>query len=99
MCIKEHTIDYYDISESRDHIKHMTEYCLQVHKFDSDSSLFRYPVNKKCTPYRKSIKYYNAVNLIDFLESLCNAIDGINGVAEQREDYFSEMRAEYSSYC
>jgi len=75
-----------------------TIYQKTIHKFDLDSSKFRYPVNKQCDPYHQSVRYYDFVQLGVFLESLCNAVDGIHGEIEHRKDALDTMAAEYNGY-
>ena len=41
-------------------------------------------------PYQKTIKYYNCAELTEFLESLCNAIDGIHGGISSRSEAIAE---------
>ena len=77
----------YSILKSDAFIITAKRYCDQLHNFDSDSSKFRYPVDKNCSPYQNKIKYYDFVELGVFLESLCNAIDGIHGEIERKAEY------------
>lgn len=88
-------INFYDIEDQNDYIKNMVRYCSILHEFDSDSSKFRYPMDKNCTPYFSNIRYYNFVDLGLFLKALSSAIDGIHGEIEYRKDIIDTLRAEY----
>lgn len=48
--------------------------------------------------YQNNIRYYDFVELGVFLESLCNAIDGIHGEIGRRAEYIDEMQTEFSCY-
>jgi len=96
--VEDEIMPLYSILKSDHFIVNAKRYCEQLHNFDSDSSKFRYPVDKNCCPYQNNIRYYNIVELGVFLESLCNAIDGIHGEIGQRAEYIAEMEAEYSGY-
>lgn len=96
--VEDEVMPLYTIFKNDDFIIKAKRYCDLLHCFDSDSSKFRYPVDKNCCPYQNNIRYYNFVELGVFLESLCNSIDGIHGTIEQRADYLAEMESEYSCY-
>lgn len=97
-CVENEILPLYDISENDAYITLTKNYCYKLQNFDSDSSKFRYPVNKDCFPYQKTIRYYNFVDLGVFLESLCNALNGIHGTIQDRHDIIIEMKREYSDY-
>ena len=96
--IEDKILPFYSISKTDPFIVNSKRYCEILHRFDSDSGRFRYPVNKKCNPYQKNKQYYSFIEIGDFLESLCNAIDGIHSEIEQRAEFLSEMRVENSNY-
>lgn len=88
----------YSLDANDQEIQNVKRYCNELHSFDSDSSRFRYPVNKECVPYISTIRYYDFVALGDFLESLCNALDGIYSEIDHRREEIAEMQAEYANY-
>lgn len=96
--IENHALAMYKIDKEDPYIKNAKRYCELLHKFDLDSSKFRYPVNKQCDPYHQSVRYYDFVQLGVFLESLCNAVDGIHGEIEYRKDAIDTIAAEYNGY-
>lgn len=96
--IENNILEQFDLSPKDNFIVNAKRYCDLLHNFDSDSSKFRYPVNKYCMPYQKTIKYYNCAELMEFLEALCNAIDGIHGEISSRSEAIAEMVAEYGQY-
>lgn len=96
--VEDKVMPIYSLLKSDDFIIKAKHYCTQLHNFDTDSSKFRYPVDKNCSPYQNNTRYYDFVELGVFLESLCNALDGIHGEIVQRAEYLSEMESEYSGY-
>ena len=96
--IEQEVLPIYELDAQDDFIKNAKRYCNILHNFDLDSSKFRYPINKLCEPYMRLIRYYDFVELGTFLESLCNAIDGIHNEAEYRKDILAEIAAEYANY-
>lgn len=95
---QEFAFNYYEIEENDDYIKNMIRYCELLHIFDSDSSKFRYPINKNGKPYLSRSLYYNFASMGNFLKALASSIDGIRGVIDDRKDAIETMRAEYSEY-
>lgn len=91
-------IEFYDIEDKDDYIKNMVRYCNILHDFDSDSSKFRYPIDKCCNPYFYNIRYYSFLDIGMFLKALVSAIDGIHGEIDYRKDVIDTLRAEYSGY-
>ena len=96
--IEDDILPMYDIDKTDNFIINTKRYCEILHNFDSDSSKFRYPVNKDCNPYQTSTRYYSFVETGVFLESLCNAVDSIHGEIQNRAEFLAEMESEYSSY-
>lgn len=95
---EKNAIDYYEIEDRDDYIKNMVRYCRILHDFDTDSSKFRYPIDKRCNPYLSTIRYYNFVDIGMFLKALVSAIDGIHSEIDYRKDVIDTLRAEYSGY-
>lgn len=96
--IEDEVMPGYSLSKAEDFIVKARRYCDQLHDFDTDSSKFRYPIDKNCLPYQNNIRYYDFVQVGVFLESLCNALDAIHGEIERRAEYLAEMEAEYTCY-
>lgn len=96
--VEQQIIPLYSLESSDPYIQSTKRYCSILHEFDTDSSCFRYPVNRDCFPYISSIRYYDFVELGEFLESLCNALDGIYSEIDYRKDYLAQMQAEYADY-
>lgn len=96
--VEDNILDIYKLEKSDSYIVNAKCYCSLLHNFDTDSSKFRYPVNRRCDPYQASIRYYNFDDLSVFLDSLCNAIDGIHGEIDSRKSALDEMASEYASY-
>ena len=96
--IEQDILPLYSLDVNDQEIQNVKRYCKVLHSFDSDSSRFRYPVNKECAPYINRIRYYDWVALGDFLESLCNALDGIYSEIDHRREVIAEMQAEYANY-
>lgn len=95
---QEFALDYYDIEDRDDYIKNMIRYCKLLHEFDTDSSKFRYPIDKYCKPYFSNVRYYNFVHMGHFLKALASSIDGIHSEIDYRKDVIDTLRAEYSDY-
>ena len=97
-AVEEDVLRMYDIPKEDTYIQNAKRYCELLHKFDHDSSKFRYPVDKRCSPHQASVRYYSFLELGIFLESLCNAIDGVHSEIESRKDVLDTLAAEYSGY-
>lgn len=96
--IENNIIPMYSLNAQDPYIQNAKRYCEILHKFDLDSSRFRYPVNKHCDPYIGTRRYFSFHDLGIFLESLCNAVDGIYCEISYRQEMLAEMAAEYSGY-
>ena len=96
--IEENILGMYDIDEKDPYIQNAKRYCELLHAFDHDSSKFRYPVDKRCSPHHASVRYYSFLDLGVFLESLCNAVEGIHDEIESRKDALDSLAADYSGY-
>ena len=97
--IEQQILLLYSLESNDPYIQNAKRYCKILHEFDTDSSRFRYPVDRNCFPYINSIRYYDFVELGEFLEALCNALDGIYSEIDYRRDYLAQMQAEYADYC
>lgn len=95
---EKYAIEFYDVEDKDDYIKNMIRYCELLHDFDSDSSKFRYPIDKNCNPYLSTVRYYNFVEIGSFLKALVSAIDGIHSEIDYRKDVIDTLRAEYPEY-
>ena len=96
--IEKFTFEYYDLEDINDYIKNMLRYCNLLHTFDSDSSKFRYPIDRFCRPYFSNTRYYSFVDIGIFLKSLASAIDGICSEIEYRKEIIDTLKSEYSGY-
>lgn len=97
--IEQQILPLYSLESNDPYIQSAKRYCKILHEFDTDSSRFRYPVDRNCFPYINSIRYYDFVEIGEFLESLCNALDGIYSEIDYRRDTLAQMQAEYAHYC
>lgn len=93
-----YAIQFYGIEDQNNYISNMVRYCKILHEFDADSSKFRYPIDKKCSPYIHVERHYNFVAIGDFLKALASAIDGVHSEIDYRKDVLDTLCAEYSSY-
>ena len=88
----------YEIDPADNYINIVKQYCLLLHSFDSDSSRFRYPINKQAMPYQKIVRYQGFDALGDFLNKLCNSLEDIRYEIHSRKDAIDDMMHEYESY-
>lgn len=96
--IDKYAIQFYEIHDQNNYIKNMVRYCEVLHQFDSDSSKFRYPIDKYCSPYLHTEKYYNFIEMGNFLRALASAIDGVHSEIDYRKDVIDTLQVEYSGY-
>ena len=90
-----YAIQFYGIEDQNNYISNMVRYCKILHEFDADSSKFRYPIDKKCSPYIHVERHYNFVAIGDFLKALASAIDGVHSEIDYRKDVLDTLCAEY----
>jgi len=69
-------------SASEQEINLVDEYLNGIHNFDSDSAHFRYPTDKYLNLFSSKNKY-NGQNMINYMEAVLNAIDGIDMVIDE----------------
>ena len=76
----------------REYLDGVQDYCMQVHKIDSDASKFRYPMTNTMQPYFSENKRFDFTNTGDFFEALNNILDEIDSDL----DVVKQIRAEKS---
>lgn len=79
------------------YISSLENYCEQLQEYDSDSSRFRYPVNKQMQFYFFENKWFDLLNVGRFFEALNNAINGIAMCIADRNEIMAEIEVEYRS--
>lgn len=70
-------------------------YINQLQNIDSDSSKFRYPVNKNLDFYFSKGKKYSASNVSNFFNELLSFLDGAHSFLLQIREWENEMEAEF----
>lgn len=69
-----------------DEINLIADYLQKLHSFDTDAAHFRYPTDKCLNAYSIGSQKYDGENMILFIDSLYNAIEGVYMCIEE---YFS----------
>ncbi len=76
--IKPYVLEYAKDTDEPEYIEVIEDYCMQVHKLDSDANKFRYPMAKSMQVYFPENKRFDFMETGDFLEALNNILDGID---------------------
>lgn len=82
------------VEEDVEYIELLRKYCFELHDYDSDASMFRYPVNKDMVPYFHSNRWFDFMNVSKFFEGIINAFYCIE--AQITED--ERMLESYSDF-
>lgn len=98
--------DYYNENDAEAYFNKIDKFCEILQSFDRDASIFRYPCNKKLEPYFAQDMTLDYMNVVEIMETLIYAIDGIGTELSIRNEYIDEMcsetevdyRAETNSY-
>lgn len=104
--IKPYVLEYSKDTDQPEYIGVIEDYCMQVHKIDSDANKFRYPMANTMQVYFSQNKRFDFMHMGDFFEALNNILDGIDSEfnyvnemkAEMEAEYYSELMAEQSYY-
>ena len=94
--IKTH-LDINGSTDDEEYLLAIGNYCLQLQTFDSDSSKFRYPVNKSLQPYFNQDRKFDFVHMLSFMEAIVNAINSIDMMISYQNELEAELLAEYAS--
>lgn len=93
--IKPYVLEYAKDTDEPEYIEVIEDYCMQVHKLDSDANKFRYPMAKSMQVYFPENKRFDFMETGDFLEALNNILDGIDSALSHMNEILAEMEAEY----
>lgn len=93
--IKPYVLKYTKDTDEPEYIEVIEDYCMQVHKIDSDANKFRYPMAKSMQVYFPENKRFDFMETGDFLEALNNILDGIDSALSHMNEILAEMEAEY----
>ncbi len=93
--IKPYVLEYAKDTDEPEYIEVIEDYCMQVHKLDSDANKFRYPMAKSMQVYFPENKRFDFMETGDFLEALNNILDGIDSAFCHMNEILAEMEAEY----
>lgn len=112
--IKPYVLKYSKDTDEPEYIEVIEDYCIQIHKIDSDANKFRYPMANTMQVYFPQNKRFDFINMGDFFEALNNILDGIDSQfnsmneikaemeaecrAEMEAEYYAEMMAENNYY-
>lgn len=76
--IKPFVLKYNRGLEQAEYIDVIEDYCVQIHKIDSDANKFRYPMRNSMQVYFSENKRFDFVQMGDFFEELNNILAGID---------------------
>lgn len=93
--LKPYVFEYSKGTDELEYIEVIEDYCIQVHKLDSDANKFRYPMANTMQVYFPQNKRFDFVHVGDFFEALNNILDGIDSEFSYRNEIKAEMEAEY----
>lgn len=93
--IKPYVLEYSEGTETPEYIDVIEDYCMQVHRLDSDANKFRYPMSNSMQRYFSRNKRFDFIETGDFFEELNNILDGIDGEMNYINEIKAEMEAEY----
>lgn len=93
--LKPYVLEYSKGTDELEYIEVIEDYCIQVHKLDSDANKFRYPMANTMQVYFPQNKRFDFVHVGDFFEALNNILDGIDSEFSYRNEIKAEMEAEY----
>lgn len=104
--IKPYVLEYSKDTDQPEYIGVIEDYCMQVHKIDSDANKFRYPMANTMQVYFSQNKRFDFMHMGDFFEALNNILDEIDSEfnyvnemkAEMEAEYYSELKTEQSYY-
>ena len=68
--IKPYVLEYSKDTDQPEYIGVIEDYCMQVHKIDSDSNKFRYPMANTMQVYFSQNKRFYFMHMGDFFEAL-----------------------------
>ena len=93
--IKPYVLEYSEGTETPEYIDVIEDYCMQVHRLDSDANKFRYPMSNSMQRYFSRNKRFDFIETGDFFEALNNILDGIDGEMNYINEIKAEMEAGY----
>ena len=93
--LKPYLLKYSKGTDKLEYIEVIEDYCLQVHKLDSDANKFRYPMTNTMQVYFPQNKRFDFVHVGNFFEALNNILDEIDSELNYRNEIEAEMEAEY----
>lgn len=93
--IKPYVLKYSKDTDESEYIEVIEDYCIQIHKIDSDANKFRYPMANTMQVYFPQNKRFDFINMGDFFEALNNILDGIDSQFNSMNEIKAEMEAEY----
>ena len=88
---------YGNMDDSKSYFDDIRKCCEELQGFDSDASRFRYPCDKLMNDYFQKITILDYMNIAECMESLIQAIDGIDTELNVRNEYLNEVEAEIRS--
>lgn len=95
--IEPYILEYAENEDDKEYPGIVGEYCIQIHRIDTDASKFRYPVTKNLDFYFKNNKRFDFIYVGDFFEAVNNALDGLDYCLNDKNQIKAEMEAEYRS--
>lgn len=95
--LKPYVLEYSNGTDEPEYIDVIEDYCMQVHKLDSDANKFRYPMANNLQVYFSQNKRFDFIHTGNFFEALNNILDGIDSEFNNINEARAEMEAEFNS--